>query len=271
MYMKRQLLIGILVLFGAFILLYPSTSFAQSGTVDVDTTLNVRAEPSTSSAIIGSLQPGETVNLLEVTNSWGKITYKGKTGYVSMTYIQTGSGALEGKTIAIDAGHGGKDSGAVANGVLEKNVVLPIAQKTEAKLKAQGADVIMTRSGDTFIELEDRAAKANAAGADVFVSIHANASSATSASGTEVYYYPRSSSGQSLANSVQSGLVNQLGSRNRGIKSADFNVLRNTSMPAILAEIGFVTNAAEAGKLASSAYQDKAATGLVQGVKEYTE
>ncbi|SDC96172.1 N-acetylmuramoyl-L-alanine amidase [Terribacillus halophilus] len=271
MHKKRHLLIGVLLFFGVFILLYPSTGFAQSGTVNVDTTLNVRAEPSTSSAVIGSLYPGDTVDLEEVAGSWGKITYKGQTGYVSMTYIQTETGALEGKTIAIDAGHGGKDSGAVANGVLEKNVVLPIAQKTEAKLQAQGADVIMTRSADTFIELEDRAAKANAAGADVFVSIHANASSDTSANGTEVYYYPGSSSGQSLASSVQDSLVNQLGSRDRGIKSADFNVLRNTSMPAVLAEIGFVTNAAEAKKLNSSAYQDKAATGLVQGVKEYTE
>ncbi|MFP7494465.1 N-acetylmuramoyl-L-alanine amidase [Terribacillus saccharophilus] len=268
---KRQLLIGVLILFAAFILFYPSTSFAQSGTVNVDTTLNVRSEPSTSSSIIGSLNPGDAVDLIEVANGWGKITYKGQTGYVSMTYIQTGAGALTGKTIAIDAGHGGKDSGAAANGILEKNVVLPIAQKTEAKLEAQGADVIMTRSDDTFVELEDRAAAANAAGADIFVSIHANASSATSASGSEVYYYPGSSSGQSLAASVQDNLVNQLGSQDRGIKSSDFNVLRNTSMPAVLTEIGFVTNAAEADKLASDAYQDKAATGLAQGVREYAE
>jgi N-acetylmuramoyl-L-alanine amidase len=267
---NRQLLIGICIIFTA-IVLYPATGFAQSGTVDVDTTLNVRQAPSTSSDIIGSLSPGDVVELQEVADNWGSISYKGETGYVSMNYIHIGTSELAGKVIAIDAGHGGKDSGAIANGVLEKQVVLPIAQKTQAKLQAEGAEVVMTRSNDSFIELEERARKANAAGADALVSIHANAASATAASGTEVFYYPDSSSGHALAAAVQNGLLNQLGSHNRGVKNADFNVLRNTSMPAVLAEIGFLTNAPEAQKLASAAYQEKAAAGLVQGVRDYMD
>ncbi|SNZ15786.1 N-acetylmuramoyl-L-alanine amidase [Terribacillus aidingensis] len=267
---NRQLLIGICIIFTA-IVLYPAASFAQSGTVDVDTTLNVRQAPSTSAHIIGSLYPGDIVELQEVANNWGSITYKGETGYVSMHYVHMRASELAGKVIAIDAGHGGKDSGAIANGVLEKRVVLPIAKKTQAKLQAQGAEVMMTRSNDSYIELEDRANQANTAGADVFVSIHANAASATAASGTEVYYYPGSSSGYALAAAVQTGLLNQLGSHNRGVKSADFNVLRNTSMPAVLAEIGFLTNAPEAQKLASASYQEKAAAGLVQGIRDYTD
>ncbi|QXE02372.1 N-acetylmuramoyl-L-alanine amidase [Terribacillus sp. DMT04] len=267
---NRQLLIRICIIFTA-IVLYPTVSFAQSGTVDVDTTLNIRQAPSTSAAIIGSLYPGEIVELKEVANNWGSITYKGGTGYVSMNYIHTGASELAGKVIAIDAGHGGKDSGAIANGALEKQVVLPIAQKTQAKLQAEGAEVIMTRTSDSYIELEDRARRANAAGADVFVSIHANAASAAAANGTEVFYYPGSSSGYALSAAVQTGLINQLDSHNRGVKSADFNVLRNTSMPAVLAEIGFLTNAQEAQKLASAAYQEKAAAGLVQGVRDYMD
>lgn len=100
----------------------------------------------------------------------------------------------------------------------------------------------MNRSGDNFVELKERARIANEAGADAFVNIHANSASTASADGSETYYYPQSSEGSELASDLQTNMVNEFNNNDRGIKSANFSVLRNTAMPAALVELGFVSN-----------------------------
>ncbi|MFP7494464.1 N-acetylmuramoyl-L-alanine amidase [Terribacillus saccharophilus] len=246
------------------------------GYVQVATSLNVRSTPDMSADVVDSLYNGNSVSILSIDNNWAQIEHDGTTGYVSMDFISTSENEassslspLKGKTIVIDAGHGGKDSGAIGDYFYEKSVVLAIALKTEAQLRNLGANVIMTRDDDTFVALESRAAMSNAAGASMFVSIHLNATSADYVNGTEVYYYPDGDTSVQLASTVQENLSSKLGSIDRGTQAADFSVLRNTNAPAILAEVGYITNSAEAADLATDSYQEKAATGIVQGLENY--
>lgn len=246
----------------------------ETGTVDVSYSLNVRSGPSGSDERIGYLLNGQTVEIYEISDNWAKIKYGDGYGYISMSYINTGSSAssaLDGKLIAVDPGHGGKDPGATANGVQEKDIVLSVGSRLEDKLEAAGAEVVMTRSNDTFVELRERANIANRANADSFVSIHANAVYSNSVVGQETFYYPGSEEGEELAEAIQSELIKAVGSNDRGTKDANFSVLRNTAMPASLVELGFVTNEKEAKLMKTSEFQNKAATAIYKGIEKYHE
>ncbi|TSB44679.1 N-acetylmuramoyl-L-alanine amidase [Alkalicoccobacillus porphyridii] len=264
----------IVLIMSAFFLPALATAH-ETGTVDVSSSLNVRSGPSESDAIIGSLSSGSQVSYQDEGNGWASIEYQGQTGYVSTDFISSGSSdavspaSVSGQTIVIDPGHGGSDPGATANGLQEKEVVLDVGQRAAEKLRASGANVIMTRSTDEFIELEERAAIANREGASIFVSIHANAAAATSAVGTESFHFPTSSEGQRLASAIQTELVSELGTRDRGVKDANFSVLRNTAMPATLLELGFITNPEEAERMKSSSFRESAANAIHDGVSTY--
>lgn len=247
----------------------------ETGTVvNVNSALNVRSGPSGDDERIGYLLNNQTVEIYEISDNWAKIKYDDGYGYVSMNYINKGSAvssALDGEFIAIDPGHGGKDPGAVANGVQEKDIVLSVGSRLEDKLEAAGAEVVMTRSNDNFVELKERANIANRANADSFVSIHANAVYSSSVVGQETFYYPGSEEGEELAEAIQSELIKAVGSKDRGTKDANFSVLRNTAMPASLVELGFVTNEQEAELMKTSDFQNKAATAIYKGIEKYHE
>ncbi|MDO7205327.1 N-acetylmuramoyl-L-alanine amidase [Paraclostridium bifermentans] len=127
----------------------------------------------------------------------------------------------------------------------------------------------MSRTSDEFISLGDRAKMANSYAPDVFVSIHQNSADATSANGIETYYHTNKSDHKPYAQDVQTKAIGETNARNRGVKSANFAVLRETNMPAALFESGFITNQNESANLASSSYQDKLATGIANGVEKY--
>lgn len=150
---------------------------------------------------------------------------------------------LAGRTIVIDAGHGGKDPGSTSHsGIHEKHIVLQMAQLTAQVLTEAGARVVMIRSDDRFIDLYDRAHMANTSGGHAFISIHANAYHNSSLHGTETYYYPGSVPGQRLAQLLHRELLAALGLPDRGVRSADFVVLRETRMPAALVEAAYITH-----------------------------
>ena len=163
------------------------------------------------------------------------------------------------RTVVIDPGHGGTSSGAVYEGILEKDLTLPISLKLAALLKAAGYNVVMTRSTDVYVGLYERADIANSVDADIFVSIHANAFD----------YHPSSGRGKRLAQAIQTPACQATGAKNRNIASADFVVLRETDMCAVLVETGFMTNHDELMKLNTSSYQDKLAQGIAQGIINY--
>ena len=154
------------------------------------------------------------------------------------------------RKIFIDPGHGGTDPGASGNGLYEKEVVLSIAKKVRNILISKGFEVELSRSTDQYVSLSDRAAQANAWDADLFVSIHCNSATSSSANGTECYTYPTANtSTKSLSKNMASALASKLGLTNRGHKEANFAVLRLSNMPAILIETAFINNANDASKL----------------------
>jgi N-acetylmuramoyl-L-alanine amidase len=176
--------------------------------------------------------------------------------------------------IYLDAGHGGKDSGAVGNGLQEKNVVLDLAKRLEAKLKEyKNVQVMQSRTTDVFLELSERADKANAWGADCFVSLHLNAATATSAKGFETYIYNGSVGPDTIAlqNVIHAEILRQIGTNttDRGKKRANFAVLRESNMKAILGENLFVTNPSEAALLKQATFLDKIVTGYAVGLEKY--
>ncbi|WP_458122039.1 N-acetylmuramoyl-L-alanine amidase [Paenibacillus sp. Z6-24] len=172
------------------------------------------------------------------------------------------------KVVVIDAGHGYQDPGAVGSQTTEKKLNLALALKVEALLKNDpNIDVVLTRSDDTFLELKERVKVAEKLNADVFVSIHANSSSSSAASGTETYY--QRSSSKKLAQTIHKYFVAATGFKDRGVQYGNFHVIRETTMPAVLLEVGFISNRAEESKMMDSAKQDQVAASVVKGIKEY--
>ena len=177
---------------------------------------------------------------------------------------------LAGKHIVVDAGHGGSDPGAVGvNGLQEKSVTLPIAKRIQELLVGAGAKVTMTRTTDTYLSLTERVRIADRTDADIYVSIHINSATSSSAHGLETYHYPGSSKGRKLASAIESELVKALGWTDRGVKTAYFYVLKYTDMVAALAEIGFIVNPSEGKALATSATREKAAKAIFNGIVAY--
>ena len=171
--------------------------------------------------------------------------------------------------VFLDPGHGGHDNGASGNGYLEDELNLKISKLVQEKLVQKGIEVRMSRTTDTFLSLKERATLANNYDADIFVSIHQNSADATSANGIETYYHTNKSAHKNLSNEIQTNSIKQTNARNRGVKSADFAVLRESTMPSALFEAGFISNKDESAKLGSSSYQDKIATGIADGIQNY--
>lgn len=171
--------------------------------------------------------------------------------------------------VVLDPGHGGKDPGATSVlGYHEKDLVLGVARMVAAELTAMGVEVIMTRSDDRFIELEDRPAVAARVRADLFVSIHADAAANRSASGFTAYVdrSPNKDS-MSAANAILRRMCDNC-SPSRGVKNASYRVLVLSRTPAVLIELGFLTNRAEAAMLGSTGYQRKVARAIALGIRE---
>ncbi|MNI20543.1 N-acetylmuramoyl-L-alanine amidase LytC precursor [compost metagenome] len=173
------------------------------------------------------------------------------------------------KLVVLDAGHGAKDSGAVGvTGKYEKNFNLAVVLKAAALLKQENmVDVVLTRSDDTFLELKERAGMANNLKADLFISVHANSGSSSAASGSETYYQRAAS--KALANVMHKYLVQATGLSDRGVRYGNFHVIRETTMPAVLLEVGYLSNKGDESLLFSEDLQNKVAAGIVAGIKEY--
>ncbi|MEP0917616.1 N-acetylmuramoyl-L-alanine amidase [Leptolyngbya sp. DQ-M1] len=171
--------------------------------------------------------------------------------------------------VVIDPGHGGPDPGAVGiRGIQEKEIVLDISRRVQANLERGGVQVVMTRNADTDLDLQPRVDIAQRANATAFVSIHANAISMSrpDVNGLETYYFQ---SGLELARTIHRNVLQGTGVQDRGVRSARFFVLRRTSMPSVLVEVGFVTGRTDAARLAESSYRQRMADSIARGVLEY--
>ena len=190
------------------------------------------------------------------------------------------SGGLAGKVITLDPGHGGSDPGAIGpNGLQEKQVTLPIAKYLKADLEARGAKVYMTRTTDVDVyapnasgvdELQARVNVANKYNSDAFVSIHINAFSNPSVGGIATYYYSKTGYDAKLAQRVQDQIMNEPKfNGDRGIQEGNLYVLRHSDMPAILVELGFISNPTEEAALNTTKTQQSFAAEIAAGLASY--
>ncbi|NJR69117.1 MAG: N-acetylmuramoyl-L-alanine amidase [Synechococcales cyanobacterium CRU_2_2] len=174
-------------------------------------------------------------------------------------------------TVVIDPGHGGPDPGAVGiAGVREKDIVNEISAQVRDILVRQGAKVVMTRSTDIDLDLQPRVSIAEQANATVFVSIHANAISLSrpDINGLESFYYS-SASGKKLATDIHNAIMRELDMADRGVREANFYVIRVTSMPAALIETGFLTGAEDSLKLRNPVFRKDMSEGIAKGILKY--
>jgi N-acetylmuramoyl-L-alanine amidase len=194
--------------------------------------------------------------------------------------------------VVLDPGHGGQDSGAMCGGVMEKDLTLDVARRVDRLLDSEGVATLMTRLGDSYVSLADRAALGNRAKDSIFVSIHFNEDNKPVASGVETYYAahqidsgstfaswlpffsrPASNSpkpeSQSLAGFIQEALVARTRSVDRGTQAKQYFVIANVTSPAVLIEGGFITNKDELSKLASDDYRNQLAAAVADGILRY--
>ena len=253
----------------------PSFSGDLLGRATVDN-LNIRQEANTTSTVVSKLKKGEYVQVNRINGYWAQVTYKGQEGYIHKSYIKLlnqSDHPLKDRVIIIDPGHGGTDSGNTFGTIYEKDVVLKVSKLVERKLAATGANVLMTRTDDVYPTLPDRVDFTNVNYGEIFVSIHANSVlNNTTANGTETFYAMTSGDKQEsidLATFVNNQIVNDLKMRNRGVKNEQFYVIRNTIIPAILVELGFLTNSEDRAKLTDDHYIELFAESIYKGIVEY--
>ncbi len=175
-----------------------------------------------------------------------------------------GSGS---KKIVIDAGHGGTDCGAIREDINEKDITLDVSKQVRDMLVKKGYFVQMTRDTDEYVSLQDRVSISENFNTDIFVSIHVNSSTGTEANGIETHYYNQNS--LFLAQTVHAALASEINAKNRGLFKSKFYVINHTTSPAILIEIGFLSNAEERSQLMSADRRKKTAKAIVEGVENY--
>ena len=179
----------------------------------------------------------------------------------------SGLNAADFRTVVIDAGHGGHDVGGQWGRVYEKHLALDTAVRLEKHLKRMGYRTVMTRRGDYFLTLPQRCQIANRYRNAIFVSVHFNYTWKQDVSGLETFYF--NSEGQKIANHVQNRMIRYTRSVDRNEKFSRFYVIRNTKMPSILVEGGFVSNEAERKRMKSARFREALARAIADGIQRY--
>lgn len=186
---------------------------------------------------------------------------------IAFIAFSTSLGAASFRTVIIDPGHGGRDKGGHYGKVYEKHLALDTAYRLEKTLKTMGYNTVMTRRSDNFVSLPGRVKMANRYRNAIFVSVHYNYTWKSKVSGLETFYY--SGSGKKLASYIQRGMLRYTRAGDRGAKYGRFYVIRNTKMPAVLVEGGFISNSAERGRIKSAYFREAVARGIAEGIQRF--
>jgi len=242
--------------------------------------VNERSGPDTTFSILATHPAGKTLAFSGWDGSWVKVSSTSGTGYIlgnllsfafttaPIDFTLPPAIGIQGFVVAVDAGHGGPDPGAIGvNGLREKNINFTMALKLRALLVAAGAEVVMTRVGDYTLSIDERIGIAHNAGADLFVSIHNNAHPSSAVSGTQTFYGVTLGS-FNLGHQVHRRLVG-LGMEDKGLLNANFGVLVRTKIPAILTETGFLSNPDDAALLAQETFINHAVQAHFEGIHEW--
>lgn len=247
---------------------------------------NIRSSATTSSSIVTRANAGEKFSVIGEDGDWYNVSLSsGETAFIAKWVVSTGDialaepsegqkktarapGTLKGLTIVVDAGHGGNDRGTTGlQGTDEKLLTLMTAELLSAKLKAAGANVVMTRESDTYVTLRKRVAVSLQSNADAFVSLHYDANPDSSITGFTTYYTHGNQ--KSLATSINNGLDSTVNLRNRGAQPANFLVLRENRQNSVLIELGFLSNPSEERVLTTEMFREQATHGIYQGLIDH--
>lgn len=244
---------------------------------------NLRTAATTSSEVASRANAGDKLAVLAKQDDWYQVSLPdGKTAFVAEWVVSTEDafakqqsettvrkkGTLNGLTIVLDPGHGGNDGGTVGvRKTQEKELTLKTAEILSHHLNAAGAEVVMTRQSDTYVDLRTRVSGSHQAGADAFVSIHYDATDDSSISGFTSYYQHEYQ--KELAEYLNSELGKKLTLKDRGVQQGNYLVLRENKQPAVLVELGFLSNFNEERVLTSKQFREQAALGLYTGIINY--
>ncbi|WP_156028835.1 N-acetylmuramoyl-L-alanine amidase, partial [Exiguobacterium alkaliphilum] len=261
-----------------------STATTTAKTYVTTVNLNLRKSASSTGTILLTIPSGRSVTYLGTYGSWYKVSYGGQTGYVSSQYLKastttTNTSTGSGRTIVIDAGHGGYDPGAVYGSVQEKVLTLDIAKRLASTLSGTyNYNVRMTRSTDTYLSLANRVSLTKSYNGSAFVSLHANSSTNASYHGHEVLVpttesyttNPYVSASRNLGASINRELGARIPTiRNRGVKYQNVYVVGKNSVPSTLVEYGFMTNQNDRAHLTSTTYRQRMAEATASGIHQF--
>ncbi len=243
---------------------------------------NIRSEANTQSSVIERASSGDSFPVKNNDGDWYEIELAdGRAGFVAGWVVSIRSaagenttprrernGGLQDKVIVIDPGHGGRDSGTTgASGSLEKLLTMKTGELLAEKLKSAGAKVILTRKTDDYLSLPSRVSLSHYYQADAFISIHFDSILDSSIAGHTTYYYQNQQ--KELADDIHGSLSDRLPTADRGVRIGDYHVIRENNQPAVLLELGFLSNPTEEANVNTQYFQDLAATAIYHGLGDY--
>jgi N-acetylmuramoyl-L-alanine amidase len=269
--------------------------------------VHIRSGPGTDHSIIGFTTSGDTYSLIESSGDWHKVSLEdGSSGWIAGWLTDAGSStektektpepeedakpdnkteveetksgtagvsttnqSLSGYNIVLDPGHGGKDPGAVAGGIYEKDLVAQTADHVAQKLRNEGATVILTRSGDHYVTLDDRVRISQDYHTHAFISLHYDSFPVIATSGISTYF--NSGTDRKLADAMQPAISSNLPLPNRGVMPGNYRVLRHNPAPSIILELGFMSNPNDLAAIQTEEYYHHVADAVTDGLKNYFE
>lgn len=243
--------------------------------VVTDHNVHIRSGPSTKYEINSFAKKGESFQVIAEIDDWYEVSNKGKSGFIFKELVETNynkyqiPSLFKNRNIIIDVGHGGHDVGAIgASGSFEKNITSLTASELERVLKSLGANVYMTRNSDDFISLKSRTTYSNIMDTHVFISLHYNSfPEQPDVSGIETFYY--SDQHKKLAQFIQQEMIKVTNAKDRGTSKGNYYVIRQNFKPAVLLELGFISNKEIEALLHTNGYQKQLVNGIVNGLGKY--
>ena len=276
--LKNRLTLVVIVIFIIFLILlfmFVNLSDEDTGQITITENAELRTGPNAAYPVIYKIEKGKSFKKIDRKGKWIEVQNHAGTekGWVAGWHTNLNipadqslsSNPLKGKTIVLDPGHGGSDQGASSSTPsksLEKNYTLKTAKELKELLNKEGAHVKMTRSNDKYVSLDDRNIKG-----DAFISIHNDALDSSNANGVTVYWFKDKQ--ESLAQTLNSAIQKKALLTNRGSRQQNYQVLRQTDIPAVLLELGYISNPTDESMINDQLHRQVVEQAIVDGLKQY--
>ncbi|MGZ9608036.1 N-acetylmuramoyl-L-alanine amidase [Staphylococcus epidermidis] len=276
--LKNRLTLVVIVIFIIFLILlfmFVNLSDEDTGQITITENAELRTGPNAAYPVIYKIEKGKSFKKIDRKGKWIEVQNHAGTekGWVAGWHTNLNipadqslsSNPLKGKTIVLDPGHGGSDQGASSSTPsksLEKNYTLKTAKELKKLLNKEGAHVKMTRSNDKYVSLDDRNIKG-----DAFISIHNDALDSSNANGVTVYWFKDKQ--ESLAQTLNSAIQKKTLLTNRGSRQQNYQVLRQTDIPAVLLELGYISNPTDESMINDQLHRQVVEQAIVDGLKQY--